>query len=51
VPPTVGLLNGHDPACDLDYVAGRSRTKQVKTAVSLSMGFGGHVAAIALGRV
>jgi len=50
VPPTVGL-DAPDPACDLDYVANQSRNVNVETALSVSMGFGGHVAVIALGKV
>lgn len=49
VPPTAGLEKP-DPACDLDYTPLRARIKSVKTAVSVSMGFGGHIAAIALRR-
>jgi len=50
LPPTVGL-DKPDPACDLDYVANQSRKAKVETALSVSMGFGGHVAVIALGKI
>jgi 3-oxoacyl-[acyl-carrier-protein] synthase II len=47
IPPTVGLEKA-DPACDLDYTPGRSRAGRVRTALSVSLGFGGHIALIAL---
>ncbi|MBI3317447.1 MAG: beta-ketoacyl-[acyl-carrier-protein] synthase family protein [Candidatus Omnitrophica bacterium] len=50
VPPTMNLLNP-DPACDLDYTPQRARPKKISHAISHSMGFGGHVAALALGKV
>ncbi len=45
IPPTVGLQE-KDPACDLDYVPNIARQKKVKTALSISMGFGGHISVI-----
>lgn len=50
IPPTVGLEK-KDPACDLDYTPGQSRKKKVSCSISHSMGFGGHVAAIALRKI
>ena len=50
IPPTIGLEKP-DPACDLDYTPLRSRPAKINTAVSLSMGFGGHVATIALRKI
>lgn len=47
VPPTIGLKQP-DPECDLDYTPLRAKAKPIKTSVSVSMGFGGHIAAIAL---
>ncbi len=41
VPPTINLVNP-DPACDLDYVADKSRDQTVDVALSNSFGFGGH---------
>jgi 3-oxoacyl-[acyl-carrier-protein] synthase II len=41
VPPTINLVNP-DPACDLDYVANKSRDQIVNVALSNSFGFGGH---------
>ena len=41
VPPTIGLEEP-DPECDLDYVPLKSRAADIKTAISNSLGFGGH---------
>ncbi len=48
VPPTIGL-DEKDPACDLDYVPHSARPGKIQSALSVSMGFGGHVASILLG--
>jgi 3-oxoacyl-[acyl-carrier-protein] synthase II len=50
VPPTINLEK-EDPRCDLDYTPGKAREKKLSLAVSISMGFGGHIAAIALRKV
>lgn len=50
IPPTLGLEK-KDPRCDLDYTPRRARKKKAATAVSISMGFGGHIAVIALRKV
>jgi 3-oxoacyl-[acyl-carrier-protein] synthase II len=50
IPPTIDI-DDPDPECDLDYVANQSRKAKVELALSVSMGFGGHVAVIALGKV
>ena len=49
LPPTINL---HDPdeGCDLDFVAGKSRKADIKTAMSNSFGFGGHNASVILSR-
>lgn len=47
IPPTLGLEE-KDPKCDLDYTPWKMREKETKTAIKISMGFGGHVAAICL---
>ena len=47
--PTIHLQEP-DPACDLDYVPGTARAAQAEIAISVSLGFGGHNAAIALRR-
>lgn len=50
LPPTAGLEQP-DPVCDLDYVPGKARPAQLRTVMSVSMGFGGHAAVILLGKV
>ena len=45
VPPTVHLEEP-DPECDLDFVAHGARSMAVRTALSLSAGFGGQNAAL-----
>jgi 3-oxoacyl-[acyl-carrier-protein] synthase II len=47
LPPTVNLEK-EDPECDLDYIPRKARQKKINTSISISMGFGGHIAAIAL---
>ncbi|NLB62117.1 MAG: beta-ketoacyl-ACP synthase II [Clostridiales bacterium] len=46
-PPTVGY-EVPDPECDLDYVPNKKREAIINTALSISLGFGGHNACIAL---
>ena len=50
IPPTLGLEQ-KDPACDLDYTPGKVRTHKITNAIKISMGFGGHVAAVLLRKV
>lgn len=50
LPPTVNLEKP-DPECDLDYVPQKSRPHKIQTALSVSMGFGGHVAVIGVGKM
>lgn len=45
VPSTVGLQEA-DPDCDLDYTPGTAKRMDVKTALSTSLGFGGHNACL-----
>jgi 3-oxoacyl-(acyl-carrier-protein) synthase len=45
VPPTVHLEEP-DPECDLDFVPNRARAMAVRSALSLSAGFGGQNAAL-----
>jgi 3-oxoacyl-[acyl-carrier-protein] synthase II len=47
VPPTINYTTP-DPALDLDYVPNQARAAKVKTALSNSMGFGGHNASLIL---
>jgi 3-oxoacyl-[acyl-carrier-protein] synthase II len=44
VPPTVNL-HEPDPACHLDYTPLVSRRQPLRTALKLSLGFGGHLVA------
>ncbi len=43
--PTINLDN-QDPECDLDYVRGSSRKKNIRASLSTSLGFGGINAAL-----
>lgn len=45
VPPTIGLQE-RDPECDLDYTPGQARKLEIHTALSTSLGFGGHNACL-----
>ena len=47
VPPTIGY-QVPDPACDLDVVPNQGRKADIRVALSNSLGFGGHNAAIVL---
>jgi beta-ketoacyl ACP synthase len=49
IPPTLNLKN-LDPEIDLDVVAGKPRTGELKYAVNNSFGFGGHNVALAFGK-
>ncbi|KON89437.1 3-oxoacyl-ACP synthase [Sporosarcina globispora] len=49
MPPTMNLENP-DPECDLDYVPNQAREKEIKAAMSNSLGFGGHNATIVFKR-
>lgn len=48
-PPTLNL-DRPDPACDLDYVPKFGQTGEIRAALSLSLGFGGHNSVIAIQR-
>jgi 3-oxoacyl-[acyl-carrier-protein] synthase II len=50
LPPTINLEDP-DPACDLDYVAGRARAAHVDAAMSNSFGFGGTNASLVFRRI
>lgn len=47
IPATIGYKHA-DPDCDLDYVTEGGRKKNIKYALSNSLGFGGHNASILL---
>ncbi len=47
IPATIGYKTA-DPECDLDYVTEGGRNKEIKYALSNSLGFGGHNATILL---
>lgn len=47
IPPTIGYRE-RDENCDLDYVPNTARERNVNAALSVSLGFGGHNACIAL---
>lgn len=49
VPPTANLTK-QDPDIELDVVAGQARTVPLRAAVSTSLGFGGHNAALVFAR-
>lgn len=44
VPPTANLTHP-DPECDIDYTPVTVRPRRIETALKLSLGFGGHLAA------
>lgn len=50
IPPTAGLEK-QDPQCDLDYTPVKPRKASVRTALSYSMGFGGHAVSVVLRKV
>ncbi|MBN1552315.1 beta-ketoacyl-ACP synthase II [bacterium] len=49
IPPTINYEDP-DPECDLDYTPNVARKKKVRYALSNSFGFGGHNAALVLGK-
>lgn len=50
VPPTIGYLKP-DPECDLDIVPNTARRAHVHSAMSNSLGFGGHNASIVFKKI
>ena len=49
VPPTIHLEQP-DPECDLDYVPNVARSADIRMALSISLGFGGHNGVLAIRR-
>ena len=49
VPPTIGY-QVKDEECDLDYVPGKGREKELNYVISNSLGFGGHNATLLMKR-
>jgi 3-oxoacyl-[acyl-carrier-protein] synthase II len=49
-PATINL-DEPDPECDLDFVPHKGRTGTIRSALSLSLGFGGHNSVIAVKKV
>lgn len=49
LPPTLNLTDA-DPACDLHHIIGGGITREVRTAVKISAGFGGHIGIVVLER-
>ncbi|GAB3222862.1 3-oxoacyl-ACP synthase KasB [Mycolicibacterium hippocampi] len=49
IPPTLNLEN-LDPEIELDVVAGKPRTGELRYAINNSFGFGGHNVALAFGK-
>ena len=49
--PATLNLDEADPECDLDYVPKYGRTGTIRSALSLSLGFGGHNSVIAVVKV
>lgn len=49
VPPTINYQTP-DPECDLDYVPSQGRPADIRTALSNSLGFGGHNATVVIRR-
>jgi 3-oxoacyl-[acyl-carrier-protein] synthase II len=47
IPPTINYKTP-DPECDLDFVPGKARKKNIQAALSNSLGFGGINAALVL---
>lgn len=50
VPPTMNL-DDRDPLCDLDGTPNVGRSRAIRAALKLSIGFGGHLAAAVVRRV
>jgi 3-oxoacyl-[acyl-carrier-protein] synthase II len=49
VPPTINYETP-DPECDLDYTPNKAKEKEVKIAMNVNLGFGGHNGVLLLKR-
>lgn len=49
IPPTINYANP-DPECDLNYTPNSAREMEIRTAINMNLGFGGHNGAILLKR-
>jgi len=47
IPPTINTKEVNPEECDLNYTLGEAVKKEVKVAISNSLGFGGHNATVA----
>jgi 3-oxoacyl-[acyl-carrier-protein] synthase II len=45
LPPTINL-HEPDPSCALNHIASARRVSRHRTALKISLGFGGHLAAV-----
>ena len=50
VPPTIGY-GTPDPECDLNYTPNTANETEIDLAMSNSLGFGGHNACVAFGKI
>lgn len=50
IPPTIGYKE-KDEDCDLDYVPNTKRNSEIDSALSLSLGFGGHNAGLVFSKI
>jgi 3-oxoacyl-[acyl-carrier-protein] synthase II len=49
IPPTINLRRS-EPECDLDYTPLIAKKRDIRNFVSISSGFGGHIAALVAGK-
>lgn len=50
VPPTIGYSEA-DEECDLNYTPNKARSTELKTAMSASLGFGGHNSCVRFSKI